>query len=373
MNGLFLNGEAKSGIDKGMEQICREHWTVEHSLHTVRFMSAIELLYQAALALPPARILIINAQAQALPEVFRELADKLELQQHFKPEYTAINNSGMPVSAVWPAADNGYDVILLLPAKNKQQTYAWMADAMNRLQENGKIIMACANKHGAKSYESALKQLAGNLCSHAKSKCRIFSARCSSRLDDKLSARWIDAGKSRRIDAHGLISQPGLFSWNRPDTGSLLLMEQLPELSGTGMDLCCGYGLLATHILAQDSDIKRLHLVEADKFGLDCAIQNTVSWPDIIHAHWMDAATETLPAGLDWIVCNPPFHSGQSRDIELGQSIVLRACKSLRQGGTLYLVANRKLPYERLLQSELQQCRTLIEADGFKVIQGIRT
>jgi 16S rRNA (guanine1207-N2)-methyltransferase len=335
-------------------------------------MSAIELLYQAALALPPARILIINAQAQPLPESFCKQAKKLDLQQHFKHEYSAINSSGLPVSPDWPTIESEYDIILLLPAKNKQQTYAWMAEAINRLQENGKIIIACANKYGAKSYESALKLLAGNLCSRSKSKCRIFSARRSAMLDNKLSEQWIDAGKPRRIDTHGLMSQPGLFSWDRPDAGSLLLIEQLPSLSGTGMDLCCGYGLLATHILAQASDIKRLHLVETDKFALDCAMQNMASWPDKIQAHWLDASTETLPAGLDWVVCNPPFHSGQSRDIELGQSIVLRACKSLRQGGTLYLVANRKLPYERLLQSELRQCRTLIEADGFKIMQGIR-
>ncbi len=329
-------------------------------------MSATELLYQTALALLPARMLIINAQA------FCEQAEQIDLQQHVKSEYTAIGKSGLPVSPDWPDSNNAYDLILLLPGKNKQQTHAWMAEAMNRLQKNGKIIMACANKHGAKSYESALKQLAGNLTSRAKSKCRIFSAQKSPMFDSGLAARWIDAGKPRRMDRHGLISQPGLFSWDKADAGSSLLIEQLPELSGTGMDLCCGYGLLATHLLRHSADIKRLHLVEADRFALDCAILNTATWPDIIQSHWIDAATETLPTELDWIVCNPPFHSGQTRNIALGQSIVLRACNSLRRGGLLYLVANRKLPYERLLQSALGQCRTLIEADGFKVIKGIK-
>ncbi|PJA34339.1 MAG: hypothetical protein CO187_00510, partial [Zetaproteobacteria bacterium CG_4_9_14_3_um_filter_53_7] len=45
---------------------------------------------------------------------------------------------------------------------------------------------------------------------------------------------------------------------------------------------------------------------------------------------------------------------------------------SLKKGGILYLVANRQLPYEHVLQAELQSCLKLIEADGFKVIQGIR-
>jgi len=138
------------------------------------------------------------------------------------------------------------------------------------------------------------------------------------------------------------------------------------------MDLCCGYGLLSAHILHRSTDIQQIHLVEADRLALECARQNTASWPEITQYHWTDATSEILPTKLDWIVCNPPFHSGHNRDVELGQSIVLRACKSLRRGGILYLVANRKLPYEGLLQTELKQCRALIEADGFKVITGTR-
>lgn len=349
-----------------------KHWTVEHALHTVRYMSAIELLYQSVFAFPHERILVINAHAHALLTTISEQAEQLDLQQHFKSEYTTISKNGLTVHPDWPAGDIEYDVILLLPGKNKQQTLAWLAEATNRLRQNGKVVVACANKHGAKSYETALKQIAENISSRCKSKCRIFSTRRSAIFNNHLAKQWIDTGKPRCIDAHGLISQPGLFSWNRPDPGSVLLMGKLPELSGTGMDLCCGYGFLAAHILRQSTNIKCLHLVEADRFALDCARQNTTSWPGLTQFHWTDATTELLPDRLDWIVCNPPFHSGQNRDVELGQSIVLRACKSLRRDGILYLVANRKLPYERLLQTALTQYRTLLDVDGFKIIEGIR-
>ncbi|MDQ7000245.1 MAG: methyltransferase, partial [Mariprofundus sp.] len=149
-------------------------------------------------------------------------------------------------------------------------------------------------------------------------------------------------------------------------------IKQLPVLHGIGMDLCCGYGLLTEYILHLSTDIKQIHLVEADWLALDCARQNTAAWQDIVQSHWKDAVLESLPKQLDWVVCNPPFHSGQSRDVKLGQSIVLHACQSLKKGGCLYLVANRKLPYENLIRSELRQCEILTEADGFKVIRGVR-
>ena len=340
-------------------------------------MKAIELLYRAALEIRSERILVINAQAHPLLLTIKEQCSHLDIQQHFKPEFAAIEHIGLSVSPHWPDSGNMYDLILLKPSKNKQQTQAWMALAFNSLKDSGHIIVACANEHGAKSYESALEKLAGNIASRSKSKCRIFSARNSAAFNSELAKQWIDTALPCRIDSYGLISRPGLFSWNRADTGSSLLLDQLPELSGIGMDLCCGFGLLAEQIMRKQmvrkqSGVEKIHLVEADILALDCAIRNTQPWQQHILSHWSDATSDPLPSDLDWVVCNPPFHTGQNRDVGLGQSIALRACASLKRGGSLYLVANRKLPYERLLQSELQSCQTLIETNGFKIIKGIR-
>ncbi|WP_198507097.1 class I SAM-dependent methyltransferase [Mariprofundus aestuarium] len=334
-------------------------------------MSAIELLYRAALGTPATRTLIINAQAHELLTALNEQA-QLELWQQFKPGYDALKGMGMAVSPALPSAGTPYDLILLLPAKNKQQTLAWMATAMQQLTDQGRLLVACANNHGAKSYEDALKKLAGKISSSSKSKCRIFSARKTAALDGHLATQWLNAGKQQRVESHGLISQPGLFSWDRPDRGSLLLLEQLPELSGTGVDLCCGYGLLSEKILRSSKQVDRLHLVEADHLALDCAAMNCTAWSDKTEYHWLDAASQPLPENMAWIACNPPFHTGQDRDIDLGQQIIINACRALKPGGLLYLVANRKLPYEAVLQSGLKTSQTLIEAEGFKVIRGIR-
>jgi len=335
--------------------------------------AAVELLYQAAIAHAASRVLIINAHAHHLLPLLREQCQLLDVQQHFKPEHALIQHSGLPASTVIPADAKHYDRILVLPSKNKQQTLGWMAEAMHRLEEHGTIMLACANRHGAKSYESALQTLAGNIRSRSKSKCRVFSARKTNALDSVLSQQWISSAQQNHNTKHGLISQPGLFSWDRADTGSQLLIDHLPNtLSGTGMDLCCGYGFLSEHLLRTSPDINLLHLLEADALALACAARNTTTWPHKTRQHWLDASCDQLPAKLDWIVCNPPFHSGQTRDVELGQRIVQRACQALRQGGVLYVVANRQLPYEACMRSELQSCTTLVEANGFKIIQGVR-
>jgi len=341
-------------------------------------MPAIELLYQAALDHPAPRTLIINAQPHALLSNLLALSEQLDqhtlhLHQHFKPDHQSLSHLQAHVSTSLAVNESFYDLVLLLPAKNKQQTLGWMAQAMQLLRDGGCFIIACGNNYGAKSYESALQQLAGNISSRSKSKCRVFSARKTAALDSELYKQWFDAAQAKPIASHGLISQPGLFSWDRADIGSQLLIRHLPtRLSGNGMDLCCGYGFLATHLLRTAPDIETLHLLEADALALACAARNTATWQQKTHLHWLDATSDALPGKLDWIVCNPPFHTGQTRHVELGQTIVKRACQSLKRRGVLYIVANRKLPYEALMRSALSQCNTIIEADGFKIIQGVR-
>ncbi len=336
-------------------------------------MSAIELLYQAAIEHPASRILIINAHAHTLLSPLSNVCE-LELHQSFKPEHDSLQSLGLKTSASLSENEHQlYGLVLLLPSKNKQQTYGWMATAMQRLIDGGKLIMACANVHGAKSYESAMQHLAGNIRSRSKSKCRIFSATKTGSLDSALQKKWRDTALPKVIASHGLITQPGLFSWDHADIGSQLLLDHLPEsLSGNGMDLCCGYGLLCEQLLRTSTTINTLHLLESDALALECATRNTAVWQHKTQAHWLDATCDDLPEELDWIVCNPPFHSGQTRDIELGKIIIQRACESLKRGGVVYVVANRKLPYEALMRCKLTQCQSIIEANGFKIIKGVR-
>jgi 16S rRNA (guanine1207-N2)-methyltransferase len=336
-------------------------------------MPATRLLYQAAIETlddSSKRVVIFNAHSHPLLKKIAEQCDRLALLQHYKPEYNELKRMGLECSQNIEA---NTDVALLIPSKSRQQTLGWMAEAMTNLVDGGKLIVSCANSHGARSYEKALKELAGNIGSSSKSKCRLFSTRKSTTLDMELTQQWIADAQPRQVEAHGLISQPGLFSWEKPDIGSQLLLKYLPEtLHGRGMDLCCGYGLLSEQLLKTSPDIEMLYLVEADRLALQCAGQNVMPWQEKVEPHWLDAAADPLPLKLDWIVCNPPFHRGQGQDVPLGQTIIANGCRSLKRGGRLYMVANRKLPYETTLDRMLMNHRTIAQEQGFKVIEATK-
>lgn len=332
-------------------------------------MTAASLLYQQAAALPEVSGRMAVLHAQACPELASLKHWQPDIIQHFKPEHHALSSMGLKPQF---ALQGEYRHILLLPSKSKQQSQGWMAEAMLHLTDKGRLHMAAANDQGARAYEKLLGQLAGEVSSTSKSKCRIFSATKGAGFDQGLAEGWLRAAQAQPVASHGLISQPGLFSWDRADIGSGLLLQHLPALQGDGMDLCCGYGLLAVHIFNTSPQVGHLHLVDADALAVQCAQANTQQWSANISTHWLDAARETLPGKLDWIVCNPPFHEGHTRDTGLGQAIIAQACRSLKPGGQLFLVANRQLPYEHILQENLGRFDILAQQQGFKIIRGQR-
>ncbi|MEE7566923.1 methyltransferase, partial [Xanthomonas sp. Kuri4-3] len=83
--------------------------------------------------------------------------------------------------------------------------------------------------------------------------------------------------------------------------------------------------------------------------------------------------TAGIDARFDFIVSNPPFHTPAREDRpDIGQRFIAVAAQALRPGGQLFLVANRHLPYEQILNDRFGQVRVAAERDGFKVIAATR-
>jgi 16S rRNA (guanine1207-N2)-methyltransferase len=174
-------------------------------------------------------------------------------------------------------------------------------------------------------------------------------------------------GGPRLVEALGLWSWPGVFSWDRIDPGSALLAAQLPALSGRGADFGCGIGVLSRAALASPK-VTALALVDIDRRAIAMARRNiadpriAVFWADVLQP-------APALAKLDFVVMNPPFHDGGGEDRALGQAFIRRAAAVLRPGGALWLTANLHLPYEAVLTPLFKRVTPVIVAGGYKVLE----
>lgn len=168
----------------------------------------------------------------------------------------------------------------------------------------------------------------------------------------------------------GLWTQPGVFSWNRLDPGTALLLSHLPPLAGRGADYGCGIGHLAIKALAS-AKVSALICADVDRRAVEAARRN-INDPRTSIV-WADAVSGGLDAtGLDFVVMNPPFHDGGAEDRALGQAFARAAATALRPGGRCWLVANRHLPYEAVLADSFTSVAMRAQANGFKVFEAVR-
>ncbi len=109
-----------------------------------------------------------------------------------------------------------------------------------------------------------------------------------------------------------------------------------------------------------------LDLVEADHAALTCAEANITD--PRAQFHWADATVFRPERRYQGIVTNPPFHTGRAGDPALGQAFIRAAADMLTPEGTLWLVANRHLPYEKALSEHFREVAELGGDGGFKVL-----
>lgn len=291
---------------------------------------------------------------------------RLIAQQSFKPRADALTRVGL--TPVREAGPETHELVLVLPPRQREAARAALAEAVARRAPGGRVVAAALNTEGARAIEDDLARLCGPIESLSKHKARVFWTTTDG-VDEALLARWLDEAAPRPIGDGAFLSRPGLFSWERLDQGSALLIEALPaDLAGHGADLGAGIGVLSAAVLERCAGVTALDLHEAESLALDLARRNLPAGPVPLAFHWADVTTG-LDRRYDFIVMNPPFHEGRADANALGQAFIRAAATGLKPKGRLLMVANRHLPYEAVLAELFRQRETLIDRDGYKVIE----
>ncbi len=327
-------------------------------------------------ALPPpgagGRVLYAGARmAEGVPPP--ERAGGWVFVQFFKPWADALAAYDMQHS--WPGEERMFNHAFVLGGRQADETRGFLANAALRLADGGWLAAAAANDEGGKRLPQEFAALGLEAESAAKYHARIVWGRKNAAAFDAVKARaWADRAALQPCALTGFISCPGLFSWDRIDAGSLLLAQHLPDdMKGRGADFGCGYGYLGRVLADRYPGIKSLICLDADARAVAACARNLAGAAFTVECRQADLTGDKgLPANLDWIVMNPPFHEGKAAHSAIGGAFIRHAARSLHRGGMLYMVANNRLPYENELQAHFGEVKKIAEKNGYKIYCAVR-
>ncbi len=322
------------------------------------------------LPVPPkgGRVLFLGAgPGLRLPDDF---AVDLTLVQPFRPPFRALEAAGF---AVFPQAEGmGYDAAFILCDRHRRRNEAWIADALARVKAGGLVLVAGSKVNGMDSLRRKLAGMVPLAGSLAKYHGIAFWFPRAAEMAAVAGA--LAPGALPLVDGR-FRTAPGMFSPDHADPGSRLLVAHLPDdISGDVADFGAGWGYLAAELLSRSDAVSRIDLYEADFEALEAARGNLAAVRSGAKTgfFWSDLLSEPVERRYDFIVMNPPFHTGRAAEPAIGQGMILAAARALKPGGRLYLVANRQLPYEQLLAREFRQSGETVRDARYKVLWVVR-
>ena len=166
-----------------------------------------------------------------------------------------------------------------------------------------------------------------------------------------------------------------MFGEGAMDRGTALLLEALGELPEPTdvIDLGCGSGDLG---VAAAKAWPAASLLGCDESHLAV---------DVARARFAEAfpgrAARFVPQNVlagtpdgtaDLVLCNPPFHQGQTITRRVAAHMFVESARVLRPGGRLVVVGNRHLGYHIRLPRHFAHVRVLRSSKAFVVLEARR-
>lgn len=271
--------------------------------------------------------------------------------------------------ASWEAPQASFEVAFISPSSDKgnRRVALELYGVAQALLPAGSAYVLLHKDQGAKRYEAQLAELFHEVTVVAKGGGWRLSRACRPRPLAP-PERWV------RFEAAGLslCAEVGVYAAGKCDPGTAFLLSQLELASCAGkrvLELGCGYGLVALKAALAQGVVSAL---DDDLLAVRAAHRNAAAYGADLRVLHSDVDSElSAQERFEVVLMNPPFHRGKQVALAVPSAFIAAAYTRLTPGGTLVLVANRALPYERLL-AHFAYWETLAVNQSFKVLQAYK-
>lgn len=298
----------------------------------------------------------------------------------------ALRAAGLPVAAEdqylsLPAAIAGRCAgVAMLAPPQRDLARRRLLEAYTALHVGGMMFLAGAKAEGVEPIAADGAALFGSMQLLAYRKgCRVSVA--TRGADGPLPSWaaepgiWPGSWCTLTIDLPGgpveLRSLPGIFSYDRLDPGTSLLLSQLAVQPGERvLDLGCGHGALG--LAAALAGAAHVTLSDISLLAVAAASENVAR---LAPGRCTVLAADGLAAvqgQYDLIVTNPPFHTGKAVGYDVAHTFIVGAASHLAPGGRFLLVTNRFIAYEQLMAAHYGQVTMLADNGKYRVWMGTK-
>ncbi len=310
------------------------------------------------------RWLMLNACP--LPARLSEFIGSFLCEQGFRPQYLSLEKAGYDVVAELPSQSEGHTGALVFASRSRKANEIEFARAWEMVRPGGTIVMAGEKTAGTSSLRKWVGRrtpIAGHFSKHHAQLFWVI------RTDEQ----WRQGQVTNLVEDFEVA--PGMFSADGPDAGSELLTGFLTDkISGEVADFGAGWGYLGAKLLEISGKVTTLDSYEAHWPSLKAVETNIkrIGSDADVNFFWLDLTAEPVGKRYDWIIMNPPFHVSRASESQIGAAFIRTAQNALKPSGSLLMVANRELPYEKVISVLFSDVQTLEENEKYKVFHASR-
>jgi len=265
-----------------------------------------------------------------------------------------------------------HDLVIISFPKSKAELNFTLAMIAHSLCDDALILFVGEKKSGVQSTQKLTQNFLVNcLKVDAARHCLLFAGQFNNQrtpfnVDDWFKCYQIEINDIKLTIA----SLPGVFSQQKLDVGTALLLDNLPNhLHGKVLDFGCGAGVISCYIGKKYTNVE-LSLLDVSALAIASA-KRTLEINHLSGDVFASNSLSEVKCSYQNVVSNPPFHQGIKTNYQATETFLKNIKTYMLHQSSITIVANSFLRYRPIMESNIGKTKTIINKQGFAVYHSI--